>query len=74
VERRNRPPTWRGAINRALMAAALFGVLVIVLFRQSPARAIPLALFMVLFYVPLGYYTDRFFYHRRNRPKPKPER
>ena len=28
-------------------------------------RAVPLTLFVFLFYVPLGYYTDHFVYRRR---------
>ena len=67
ARRRNRmetPPTWRSAFNRALIATAVFAVLVILLFKQEPAQAVVLACAMLLLYVPLTYYTDLFI-HRR---------
>jgi hypothetical protein len=65
--RRNRmetPPTWRSAFNRAAIATVVFGILVVVLFKQSPAQGILLATIMLLLYVPLTYYTDLYI-HRR---------
>ena len=62
------PPTWRSALNRALFAAALFGIIVLALGRPIGA-AIALAGLMVFMYLPLSYYTDRFLYHRRQRQK-----
>ena len=59
------PPTWRSAATRAAMAAVVFGLLLILLFDTEPLRAIPLTLFVFLFYVPLGYYTDQLVYKRR---------
>ena len=59
------PPTWRSAANRAAIAAVVFGLLLVLLFDTEPLRAIPLTLFVFLFYVPLGYYTDLFFHKRR---------
>ena len=62
------PPTWRSALNRALFAAALFGIIVLALGRPIGA-AVALAGLMVFMYLPLSYYTDRFLYHRRQRQK-----
>lgn len=67
-ERLDRPPTWRGALNRAGIAAALFVVLVIVI-GQKPAAAVSLGVVMLLVYVPLSYYTDLFVYRRRQARK-----
>lgn len=64
-------PTWRGAVNRAAIAAIIFVALVLLVFRQPLASAIPLGLFMVLVYIPLGYYTDTWLYKRRQRTKTK---
>jgi hypothetical protein len=36
-------------------------------FREPVAVAIPLAMFTLLIYVPMGYYTDLFIYRRRQR-------
>jgi hypothetical protein len=69
-DRLNRPPTWRGAFNRAGIAAALFVVAVIVL-GQNPAAAVSLGAIMLLIYVPLSYYTDAFIYRRRQAKKAK---
>src|SRR2546423_640681 len=55
LARLDRPPTWRSAANRALIAAAVFLVAVIVLFKQKPVQAVSLAAFMVLVYLPMGY-------------------
>ena len=71
MARLDRPPTWRGAANRALIAAGLFLVAVLVLFRQKPVPAISLSAFMVLVYLPMGYYTDLFLYRRRQKQKAK---
>lgn len=66
-DRFNRPPTWRAALNRAAISALLFVVLVVLLFKQSAGQAIALGAFVFLFYVPLGYFTDRFVYQRKVR-------
>jgi hypothetical protein len=68
-ERLDRPPTWRGAVNRAAIAAAVFGVLVVLLFDRSVAGGVMLAGFMFLLYIPLGYATDLMLYRFRQRRK-----
>jgi hypothetical protein len=62
-----RPPTWRAAINRAGISAVLFVVLVILLFKQPIGASLGLGAFVFVFYIPLGYYTDRFVYQRKLR-------
>jgi uncharacterized YccA/Bax inhibitor family protein len=64
-ERADRPPTWRAAVNRAGVSAVLFIVLVVVFFHQNVAAALGLGAFVLLFYIPLGYYTDQFIHRRR---------
>jgi hypothetical protein len=64
-DRMNREPTWRGAAYRALFAAAIFGVLLLLAFKQDPAPAIGMSSMVFLFYVPLGYFTDQLLYKRR---------
>jgi polyferredoxin len=68
LERLDRPPTWRGALNRAAVAAALFGVLMVVIGNAIPA-AVSLAAVMLLIYVPMSYYTDLLIYRRRQKRK-----
>lgn len=67
AERMNREPTWRGSVNRAAIAAAVFGVLLFALFDNEPARSAYLALLMFFLYIPLGYFTDRALYNFRRR-------
>lgn len=66
-ERMFRPPTWRGAVNRALVATLLFGVLIVLLFGRTVAQAAALSAVMLLLYIPLGYYTDSFIWRRRQK-------
>ena len=63
------PPSWRGAINRAAIAAVIFGVLVVVIFKEPVQSGIALAAFMLLLYIPMSYYTDRLIYRRRQKLK-----
>jgi len=69
LDRIDRMPTVRGSINRAAIAALLFFVAVVVLFKQNPLSGALLALVMVLVYIPMTYYTDRALYNRRQRQK-----
>ncbi|HMJ03622.1 MAG TPA: hypothetical protein VK506_11800 [Conexibacter sp.] len=66
LERLDRPPSWRSALNRAAVAAGLFFVLLVFFFRdQGLGPKVGIAGFMLLVYVPMGYYTDLFIYRRR---------
>ncbi|MBA2261995.1 MAG: hypothetical protein H0W03_04925 [Solirubrobacterales bacterium] len=69
LDRAHRPPTWRGAFVRALLATAMFGVLLIAFLGNTVRQAVLLAAFMMLVYTPLGYYTDLFLYRRRQRKR-----
>jgi hypothetical protein len=66
-ERMSKPPTWRGAANRAAIAAAVFGVLVVLAFGRPVAQGVVLAGFMFLLYIPLGYLTDNALFRYRQR-------
>ena len=68
-ERLDRPPTWKSAVNRAAIAAAVFGVLVVLAFSRSIAQGVILAGFMFLLYIPLGYVTDMAVFRFRQRRK-----
>jgi hypothetical protein len=69
AERLNRPPTWKSAINRAAIAAAVFGVLLVLLFKRDMAQGVALAAFMSVLYLPLGYFTDTMIYRFRQRKR-----
>jgi Flp pilus assembly protein TadB len=67
AQRWEQPPTWRSAINRALFATVIFAVLVVVLMGRSIAQGAIIAAFMLVLYIPLGYYMDMAIYRRRKR-------
>lgn len=69
IERMNRPPTWRGATQRAAIAAGLFAVLVVLFFKEKVGNAVALAGFMLVVYIPLSYMTDRGLYNWRQKKK-----
>jgi hypothetical protein len=69
MERLNKPPNWRSAINRAAIAAVLFGVLLVVLFQRDPLQGVALGAFMFVLYIPLGYATDTMIYRYRQRKR-----
>jgi Flp pilus assembly protein TadB len=68
-ERLNQPPSWRRSLNRAAISALIFGVFAVLLLGVPIASAVPLTAVMVLLYLPLSYYTDRFIYNRRQRQR-----
>lgn len=67
--RADNPPTWRSAIIRAVVAAVIFTVLLVALFGQSVGSALGLGAFMLVFYVPAGYYIDMMMWRRRERAR-----
>ena len=68
-QRRERRPTWRSAFTRGLLAAGIFFVLMMLVFGETAVRSLALAAFMLVFYVPFGYYFDMFLYRRRQRQR-----
>ena len=69
TERLDKPPTWRGSINRAAIAALVFGVLIVLVFQKKPLYGAGLAGFMFFLYIPLGYATDLAIHRFRQRRK-----
>jgi hypothetical protein len=65
----DRPPTWRGAAIRGIAAAAIFTVLLLLIFKRSPGAALGLGAFMLVFYIPAGYYMDTYLWRRRERAR-----
>ncbi|HYM45154.1 MAG TPA: hypothetical protein VES65_03215 [Solirubrobacteraceae bacterium] len=70
IPRQERPPTWLGAFYRA-MAAAVLMLLVSLFLIKKPSEAIALFPIVLIFYVPISYYTDLWLYRRRMRSKAK---
>jgi hypothetical protein len=63
------PPTWRSSIVRGLVAAVIFAVLLILVFGRPLGAALALGGFMLVFYIPAGYFIDTFMWRRRERAR-----
>lgn len=70
--RYDKPPTWRGSATRALIPAAIFGVVVGITDKKASTGPIAglIAAIVVLFaYIPMTYTVDGYLYRRRQRQK-----
>ncbi len=63
------PPTWRSSVLRGVIAAVIFFVLLLVLFKRPIGASLALGAFMLVFYIPAGYYIDSMMWRRRERAK-----
>jgi hypothetical protein len=68
-DRRDRPPTWSGAMGRAGFGAAIFFILLILIFKQAVLTSLGLSGAMFLIYIPMSMALDRFMYRRRLRAR-----
>jgi hypothetical protein len=68
-KRADSPPTWSGALTRAAFGAAIFFILLILIFKRPIGAALLLSVLMMLVYIPLGHAIDGFMYRRRLRAK-----
>ena len=66
-DRRDLPPTWRGAFWRALFAAFMMVALLLLFKISKPGAAAALFPIVLLMYVPVSYYSDQWLYKRRQR-------
>jgi hypothetical protein len=63
------PPTWRNSIMRGAIAAAIFAVLLVLLFRRPVGVSLIFGAFMLAFYIPTGYYIDLTMWRKRERKR-----
>jgi len=63
------PPTWRGSAIRGVVAAVIFAVLLIAIFKRPVGVGLALGAFMLVFYIPTGYYIDMTLWRRRERAR-----
>src|ERR1700692_4950322 len=70
LDKRDQPPTWRGAFVKAMCAAIVLLLVVILLLHQSN-QAIGLFPVVLVLYTVISYYTDKWVYDRRQRKKAK---
>lgn len=68
IDRRDRPPSWRAAFLRAMIAAVVLLMLgLLLLHGKSSNTVIRIFPFALLLYTPVSYYSDVWLYRRRQR-------
>jgi hypothetical protein len=63
------PPTWKGAAVRGAGAAVIFTLILLVLFKRPLPVSLIFGLFMLVFYIPTGYYIDMKMWRKRERQR-----
>jgi hypothetical protein len=69
IPRIDAPPTWRSSIVRGVIAALVFTVLLLLIFKRPLGSAAALGAFMLAFYIPAGYYIDQVLWRKRERAR-----
>src|SRR5271155_1540049 len=69
LDKRGRPPPWRGAFVKAMLASVLLLFVVLVLLKQSSNQAISLFPIVLAVYTVISFYTDKWIFDRRQRKK-----
>lgn len=68
-KKRDLPPTWKGSAYRGLAAAAIFVLILLVLFKRPIGVSLAFGAFMLVFYIPTGYYIDMTMWRKRERQR-----
>ncbi|HEY2398570.1 MAG TPA: hypothetical protein VGH78_06220 [Solirubrobacteraceae bacterium] len=71
IDRRDRPPTWRAAFIKGMLAAVVLLLFMILFLPKSNASLIGLFPVVLILYTVISYFTDRFVYRSRQRKKAK---
>ena len=54
---------------RGIGAAVIFAILLLLIFKRPVGSALALGAFMLVFYIPAGYYIDMMMWRRRERAR-----
>jgi len=68
-KKRDLPPTWKSAAIRGAGAAVIFVLILLVLFKRPAGVSLIFGLFMLVFYIPTGYYIDLTMWRKRERQR-----
>lgn len=68
-KKKDLPPTWKGAAIRGAGAAVIFVLILLVLFKRPVPVSLIFGLFMLVFYIPTGYYIDMTMWRKRERQR-----
>ena len=64
ANRFSKPPTWRSAATRAFVVTVFFVAFISVVMHRPLSASIALGAFVLLLYIPMGYFMDQQFYRR----------
>jgi hypothetical protein len=67
--RLSKPPTWDGAIKRAMLAAGFMFIFLLITSKGNVLASAVFGIIAMLLYVPTGYYMEVYLYRRRMRKK-----
>ncbi|HZU61991.1 MAG TPA: hypothetical protein VE983_13565 [Solirubrobacteraceae bacterium] len=67
-KRLNTPPTWKSSATRALLAAGIVFVFILLETKKNRVvSAVEFSVIALVFYIPAGYYLELTLYRRRQR-------
>ncbi|HEX3736262.1 MAG TPA: hypothetical protein VHV53_01875 [Solirubrobacterales bacterium] len=69
TKKKDLPPTWKGAALRGLAAAVIFVFILLALFKRPIGVSLVFGAFMLVFYIPTGYYIDMTMWRKRERQR-----
>lgn len=69
TKKRDLPPTWKSAAIRGAGAAVIFVVILLALFKRPAGVSLAFGAFMLVFYIPTGYYIDLTMWRKRERQR-----
>jgi hypothetical protein len=71
VDRRDRPPTWRAAFIKGMLAAVVLLLFSLIALKSKSSSLVALFPIVLVMYTAISYYTDRWVFNRRQRDKAK---
>ena len=67
-KRLNTPPTWKSSATRALLAAGIVFLFILISSKKNGLiTAVGFSLVALVFYIPAGYYLELTLFRRRQR-------
>jgi hypothetical protein len=69
AKKQDLPPTWKGSALRGGAAAAIFVFILLVLFKRPLPVSLIFGVFMLVFYIPTGYWIDMTMWRKRERQR-----
>jgi hypothetical protein len=69
TKKKDLPPTWKGSALRGTAAAVIFVVILLALFKRPLPVSLIFGVFMLVFYIPTGYWIDMTMWRKRERQR-----